>query len=44
MYGHALPDRYGPHYFMDKDIIVITFHYRLGPLGKCMNEYNIILQ
>ncbi|KAK7590846.1 hypothetical protein V9T40_002459 [Parthenolecanium corni] len=33
MYGHALPDRYGPHYFMDKDIILITFHYRLGPLG-----------
>ncbi len=33
MYGDALPGRYGPHYFMDKDIIVITFHYRQGPFG-----------
>jgi carboxylesterase type B len=26
---------YGPHYFMDKDIILVTVNYRLSVLGEC---------
>ncbi|XP_065209353.1 juvenile hormone esterase-like [Planococcus citri] len=42
MFLDALPDRYGPHYFMDRDVIVITFHYRLGSLGFLSTEDEII--
>ncbi|XP_065226484.1 juvenile hormone esterase-like isoform X1 [Planococcus citri] len=38
MYGDALPHRYGPHYLMDRDVILITFHYRLGILGFLSTE------
>lgn len=34
--GNALPSRYGPHYFMDNDVILITFNYRLGVFGKAL--------
>ena len=33
--------RYGAQYFMDEDVIFITFHYRLGALG---NNNNIEIQ
>jgi carboxylesterase type B len=26
---------YGPHYFLDKDIVLVTVNYRLSVLGKC---------
>ncbi|XP_065209337.1 juvenile hormone esterase-like isoform X1 [Planococcus citri] len=42
MFGNALPDRYGPHYFMDKDVILITFHYRLGVFGFLSTEDEVI--
>ncbi|XP_065209356.1 juvenile hormone esterase-like [Planococcus citri] len=42
MYDNALPHRYGPHYFMDRDVILITFHYRLGSLGFLSTEDEII--
>ncbi|XP_065209336.1 juvenile hormone esterase-like [Planococcus citri] len=42
MYGNALPDRYGPHYFMDRDVVLITFHYRLGILGYLSTEDEVI--
>jgi len=25
---------YGPNYLLDKDVILVTFNYRLGVLGK----------
>lgn len=38
MLGDALPDKYGAHYLMDKDVILITFHYRLGVFGFLSTE------
>ncbi|XP_026480276.1 venom carboxylesterase-6-like [Ctenocephalides felis] len=31
--GSSHSDMYGPDYFMDYDVILVTFNYRLGPLG-----------
>jgi acetyl esterase/lipase len=31
--GSGNPDIYGPDYFMDYDVIVVTVNYRVGPLG-----------
>lgn len=31
--GHGRSDLYGPDYFMDKDVIIVTINYRLGILG-----------
>lgn len=27
-------DSYGPDYFMDKDVVLVTINYRLGVLGE----------
>jgi carboxylesterase type B len=27
--------RYGPHYLLDKDIVLVAMNYRLGVLGEC---------
>lgn len=32
--GHSAPDLYGPDYFMDKDVVFVSFNYRVGPFGK----------
>lgn len=32
---------YGPDYLMEKDIILVTFNYRLGVLGKKKLKYKI---
>lgn len=32
--GEASRDLYSPDYFMQKDVIVVTFNYRLGVLGE----------
>jgi carboxylesterase type B len=31
--GSGNPDIYGPDYFMDYDVIVVSVNYRVGPLG-----------
>lgn len=31
--GSGIFDQYGPHYFMNRDIILVTINYRLGTLG-----------
>ncbi|XP_069694913.1 venom carboxylesterase-6-like [Periplaneta americana] len=40
MYGwsHA----YGPKYILDKDIILVTFNYRLGPMGFLSTEDKVV--
>lgn len=32
--GRGTSDYLGPEYLMDKDVILVTFNYRLGPMGK----------
>ncbi|CAH0389067.1 unnamed protein product [Bemisia tabaci] len=32
-YGNGNPDFYGPDYLLEKDVIVVTFNYRVGPIG-----------
>ncbi|XP_020707598.2 esterase E4 isoform X2 [Athalia rosae] len=31
--GNSLPRHYGPRYLLDEDIVLVTFNYRLGPIG-----------
>lgn len=31
--GSSSPDRYGHDYLIEKDVIVVTFNYRLGAFG-----------
>jgi carboxylesterase type B len=33
MYGWS--HEYMPHTLLDRDVVFVTFNYRLGPLGKC---------
>lgn len=32
--GHGGPSLYGPEYFMDKDVVFVSFNYRLGLFGN----------
>jgi carboxylesterase type B len=33
----------GPKYLLDKDIILVTLNYRLGPLGKITPLFSMFL-
>lgn len=32
--GYDEEINYGPHHFMDENVIMVAFNYRLGPFGK----------
>jgi carboxylesterase type B len=32
--GDNKAGQYGPHYLLDKDIVLVTINYRLGVLGE----------
>ena len=32
-FGSANSDVFGPHYFMDEAVVLVTFNYRVGPFG-----------
>lgn len=31
--GHSSPETYGPDYFMDRNVVLVSANYRLGVLG-----------
>lgn len=31
--GNGDTDRFGPDYMLDRDVVLVTINYRLGPLG-----------
>lgn len=33
-FGSGDSDYFGPDFLLDKDVILVTFNYRLGALGK----------
>lgn len=33
-WGHSRSSTYGPDYFMDKEVVLVTINYRLGILGN----------
>jgi hypothetical protein len=35
--GNGENDRFGPGYILDRDVVLVTFNYRLGPLGEYRN-------
>lgn len=35
--SHCNPGFYGPQYFMDKDVVIVTVSYRLGALGNVLD-------
>ncbi len=32
--GNSETDFYGPDYILDRDVVLVTINYRLGPFGK----------
>ncbi|KAL4097005.1 hypothetical protein QTP88_021850 [Uroleucon formosanum] len=41
-WGHGRSGLYGPDYLMDKDVILVTIHYRLGIFGFLSTEDDVI--
>lgn len=32
--GHSSSEMFGPDYFMDKNVVLVSINFRLGALGK----------
>lgn len=41
--GNALFSEYGPHYFMEEEVVIVTVSYRLGPFGFLSTNDEVIL-
>ena len=42
--GNGENDRFGPGYILDRDVVLITFNYRLGPLGEFYSFFLLLYQ
>lgn len=40
--GNCTRDKYGPDYFMQKQMILVTFNYRLSSLGDLFARLEIL--
>lgn len=40
--GNGETDMFGPNYFLDRDVVLVTLNYRLGPLG--ITRWFLVLQ
>ncbi|XP_050443567.1 uncharacterized protein LOC126847405 [Adelges cooleyi] len=40
--GHGGPSLFGPEYFMDKDVVIVTVNYRIGALGFLSFEDEVL--
>jgi carboxylesterase type B len=38
--GNFETDFYGPGYILDRDVVLVTINYRLGPFGNSINSNN----
>ena len=42
--GNGDTDMFGPNYILNRDVVLVTMNYRLGPLGIFIFEFSISLQ
>lgn len=43
-FGSCGPERYGPDYILQKNVILVTINYRVGVLGECRHiSVNVLL-
>lgn len=40
--GNSETDMYGPGYILDRDVVLVTINYRLGPMGKIIRNESVI--
>jgi carboxylesterase type B len=38
--GNSETDFYGPGHILDRDVVLVTINYRLGPFGNSINFNN----
>jgi carboxylesterase type B len=38
--GNSETDLYGPGHILDRDVVLVTINYRLGPFGNSINSNN----